>query len=1086
MADVNYKSIIMKASFGYAFHKIIVDKHGNPIDYMFLEVNPAFERITGLKAKEIIGKTVCQVLPGIRSGDFDWVRNFGNIALNLGERAFEQYSVPLERWYKVQAYSDKKYYFSTVLTDVTKQKQDTADHKQAEANQLKNEARLQSHIRILQHQTDSIRNFLDYALNEAIKLTESKIGYIFFYNEQTKEFTLNSWLKDVMQQCSIKDPPTLYQLDETGIWGEAVRQRKEIMVNNFATQHPLKKGYPEGHTPLKKFLTVPVFINKQIVAVVGVGNKETDYNYYDVLQLQLLMDSAWKEVERKKSLQALEESEEQHRRLFETMSQGVTYQVAEGKIVSANTAAEKILGISWDQMQGKTSMDPRWKMITEDGKKVHGSEQPVMIALKTGKKIGPLIRGVYIPEKDEYVWLSITATPLFKPGEDKPFQTYAVFDDITLRKKQEDALKKQQQLIRTILNKLPIGIAVINTLNSESKFELVNDNFARIYGVKTKDFPAVESLWDAVFEDEAIRAEMKKKILSDINSGDPNRMQWQDIPITKNGKIVKYVSANNIPLEEHDLIISTVIDTTEQKLAEIEITNARNRAEESEKKLKSISDSMLDLVSTADLQGFYRFVGPSHKILGYDIDWLIGKNILEFVHPDDLPILQERFKTFLENKSEKTQKQTIRYRYRCSDGSYLWFESIGTFLFDENDIPIEMLFSTRDITEQKRIEDELQIAKEKAEESDRLKSAFLANMTHEIRTPMNGILGFAELLKEPHLADDQQKEYIDIIEKSGERLLNIINNIVDISKIEAGVMEVEPKECNINEQLEYAYNFFKPEVEKKGLSLNLIKRLPAEHQTTITDREMLLAILTNLIKNAIKYSKAGVIEFGCRLKGASLMFFVKDTGVGIAKDRHQAIFDRFVQADIEDKEARQGAGLGLSISKAYVEMLGGEIWVDSEVGEGSTFYFTIPYRVKHQKTDTQKINEPEKQDTNEEIRLKILIVDDDALSSMLMVNQLQSVSKEVLRAHTGSEAITMCKEHPDIDLILMDMKMPGMGGEEAARQIRQFNKEVVIIAQTANALIGNREKMLLAGCNNYITKPLSKDKIQALVQMYFL
>jgi len=241
---------------------------------------------------------------------------------------------------------------------------------------------------------------------------------------------------------------------------------------------------------------------------------------------------------------------------------------------------------------------------------------------------------------------------------------------------------------------------------------------------------------------------------------------------------------------------------------------------------------------------------------------------------------------------------------------------------------------------------QLQKAKERAEQSDKLKSAFLANMSHEIRTPMNGILGFAELLKEPRLTDEQQHKYIGIIEKSGERMLNIINDIVDISRIEAGLMDVTLKESNINEQLDYIYTFFKPQVKAKGMQFRPPGLLPDEKAIVVTDREKLFAILTNLVKNAIKYSNEGTIEFGCGENGSALKFFVRDTGIGIPKDRQHAIFDRFVQADIEDRDARQGAGLGLAISKAYAEMLGGEIWVESEKGKGSSFYFTIPFVVK--------------------------------------------------------------------------------------------------------------------------------------------
>ncbi len=242
--------------------------------------------------------------------------------------------------------------------------------------------------------------------------------------------------------------------------------------------------------------------------------------------------------------------------------------------------------------------------------------------------------------------------------------------------------------------------------------------------------------------------------------------------------------------------------------------------------------------------------------------------------------------------------------------------------------------------------EELRQAKERAEESDQLKSAFLANMSHEIRTPMNGILGFAELLKEPDLTGEDQKSYIQIIEKSGNRMLNIINDIIDISKIESGQMEITTRQTNINNQVDYIYQFFKKEVEAKGLQFSFVKALPDERVNIFTDREKLYAILTNLVKNAIKFTSQGMIRFGYEKNGDFLHFFVKDTGVGIAEERQKAIFKRFIQADILDTHAYQGAGLGLSISSAYVEMLGGKLWLQSQKGRGSVFCFSIPYNLR--------------------------------------------------------------------------------------------------------------------------------------------
>ncbi len=335
------------------------------------------------------------------------------------------------------------------------------------------------------------------------------------------------------------------------------------------------------------------------------------------------------------------------------------------------------------------------------------------------------------------------------------------------------------------------------------------------------------------------------------------------------------------------------------------------------------------------------FVNPKWcEISGLSQEEALNDGWLNAVHPEDRKKLK---KGWYDDASER-KNSDAEYRFLRKDGSITWVLGQAIPEYNEKKQVIGYVGTITDITDIKLYEIELNSLKERAEESDRLKSAFLANMSHEIRTPMNGILGLAELLKEPKLSGDEQQLYLDLIKESGARMLNIIKDIIDISRIEADQVKVFINEVNINAQTEYLYNFFKPETDKKGITLILNNGLPEEEAIISTDKEKFNAVLTNLVKNAIKYTNKGAIEFGYSRQDDFLEFYVKDTGMGIDKNRQEAIFERFVQADIEDRYALEGAGIGLSIAKAYVEMLDGKIWLDSKKGKGSTFYFRIPYK----------------------------------------------------------------------------------------------------------------------------------------------
>lgn len=523
----------------------------------------------------------------------------------------------------------------------------------------------------------------------------------------------------------------------------------------------------------------------------------------------------------------------------------------------------------------------------------------------------------------------------------------------------------------------------------------------------------------------------------------------------------------------------------------------------SEDRYRRLFETAKDGILILDAEtGMIKDVNPFLiEMLGYSKVEFMEKEIWELGFFKDITANKEKF-------LELKRKAYVRYDnlpLESTCGRKINVEFVSN-MYSENKHQV-IQCNIRDITERKQAEKvliaanielafqieekrkralELIKAKEKAEESDRLKSAFLANMSHEIRTPMNGILGFSNLLKEPGLNGATQKEYIRIIEKSGVRMLNIINNIIDISKIEAGLMDVNLKDSDINQQIEYIYTFFKPEAEKKGIQLIYTKALYSNDLVISTDREKLYAILTNIVKNAIKYTCKGYIQIGYEVKGKCLEFYVKDTGIGIPADRMEAIFERFIQADITDRHAFQGAGLGLSIAKAYVELLGGKIWLKSEENIGTTFFFTIPVSIPQ-----MPAKEIEKQETIVSLipyqidNLKILIVEDDTTSELLLSIGIQKFAKQILKAKTGIEAVDICRKNPDIDLILMDIQMPIMDGYEATRAIRKFNKEIIIIAQTAFVLTGDRRKAINSGCNDYIAKPLDIDKLRLMIFKFF-
>ncbi|MCF8338199.1 MAG: PAS domain S-box protein [Bacteroidales bacterium] len=556
---------------------------------------------------------------------------------------------------------------------------------------------------------------------------------------------------------------------------------------------------------------------------------------------------------------------------------------------------------------------------------------------------------------------------------------------------------------------------------------------------------------------------------------------WLGVPLKTGERVIGVMIFQNYDdPHAYDHNSLKVIESIANQLS-VYIQNKRKEYAilESEKKYRTIFNESPVGIFYFDNQGIIRECnGKFEDIIGSSRNMLINLNMLTQLKDEKL--VNAIYQTLTEGSSYYEDW----YQSITAD-KVTYLKILFKGILNENDEITMGVGLVEDITERKKAEEDLIHAKEEAEESDRLKTAFLANMNHEIRTPMNGILGFTELLKDSELTINEQQHHIQMIEKSGNRMLNTVNDLIDISKIEAGQVQVTRVSTNVNQQLDDLFRFFEPEAEAKGLAYTLHKGLPDREALILTDSHKLDSILTNLIKNAIKFTTSGRIDIGYEKNNNMLAFYVEDTGIGIPEDRQQAVFNRFVQADISDKKAFQGSGLGLSITKVYVELLGGEMSIESQENQGSRFSFTLPYQVP-QESDHESPQEGITLNTQKENnqKLKILIVEDDEAGALYLSELFKNNNRKFFYAVTGSEALETARNHPDLDLILMDIKIPEMDGYEVTRKIREFNEEVVIIAQTAYAMKGDREKSLKAGCDDYLPKPIKKEEVQQVIRKH--
>jgi len=802
---------------------------------------------------------------------------------------------------------------------------------------------------------------------------------------------------------------------------------------------------------------------------------------------------------RKKAETELHRSEEKFRSIFENSALGIFRSTPEGKYEEVNEAFARILGFNSpkEMMEKVTDISALYKNP--------GDREKIKKEFAEKGFVENYEIMAHHPTK-ETVWISVNAKQQHSGGQ---IYYEGTIQDITKKKVAEEKLLETKQRLQILADNIPDEIFI---KDEQHRFVYVNPKKAQADGTTPE---AMTGKTDFDFFSETAARKSLKDDERVLKTGEP--IINKEERLTGKGGDSRWVLVTKLPrLDQAGSIIGTMgisreitnLKKAEQilKKNEKQLELRKNIAEafvleEKDKIFYNVLHALLGNYNSKF--GYFGYINQNGDLvcpsMTHDI-W----NECE-VKNKSIVFPKENW-TGLWGESLKKQKSLIKnanlkvpnghvplnnamvgiIEYQGKLIGQLAFAN-GNKSYTDSDLEeldeickyISPLLHAELSEEQHK--KELVEAKEKAEESDRLKSAFLANMSHEIRTPMNGIMGFTNLLQDAEISGEERDNFIQIIQQSGKRMLDTVNDLIDISRIETGQVEIQHEEFKIKEELRNLHRFFEADAKNKNLTLTM--NTCCEDEIVVnSDRNKFNSIASNLIKNAIKYTHQGSIEIGCSCNNDSIKIFVTDTGIGIPEKLRKDIFSRFVQVEQGYTRNYEGAGLGLSIAKAYTEMLGGDIGVESEEGKGSTFYFSIPVTKRIAKNTKSKGtgSSPEKDLTNLK-NLRVLVAEDDEVSQYHLEILLEDKVAKIYFAKTGREAIETYQKNPDINLILMDIKMPEMDGHEATRKIRSFDKKVPVIAQTAYALQGDQEKALDAGCNDYITKPVDSDELFAKI-----
>jgi PAS domain S-box-containing protein len=698
---------------------------------------------------------------------------------------------------------------------------------------------------------------------------------------------------------------------------------------------------------------------------------------------------------------------------------------------------------------------------------------------------------------DSYVWIRNMGKAVSFDVEGNTTRLTGIHEDINS--------KKREELIKQVL--IEISNAVSGTHSLDEVYVLIRESLGRVVDTTNcflalyneesdtltlpfmedeKDaftaFPARKTLTAYVIRTGAaqlVDIEREKELTSqgEIELVGAPCVSWLGVPLKREGKTIGVFAVQSYSEEvQYTELDAELLEFASDQIAlAIDRRSHQDRLRSNQERQRRVFESSPDPMIVVDPKAMILdFNSAFVEVLNVDPKLVYGQKIFRFLHPDQW---RSSIKDF-SRTWEVGYLKNMEYQVVRPDGVTFDAEASSGAIYDSNGKPESMVLIIKDISQRKEAERKILEAKYKAEESDKLKTAFLSNMSHEIRTPMNAIVGFSDLLLDEQLSPEERRDFIAQINQGADDLMRLIDDIIDIAKIEAGQVNVHIAECFIKELFKELHLMFIQNIRRSGkenVKLTLKWDWPLNELAIYTDPFRLKQILINLLSNAVKFTEEGEIVLGLKEHPEGIYFYVKDSGIGIREEKQKVIFDRFMQGHETKTKLYGGTGLGLAISKNLTEILGGMIGVESKSGEGATFWFILPRNevpLKYEaamRTPTTDLRSWEEK--------KILIAEDDHSNYYFLFEALKDTGMEILWSKDGEETLEMFRANKDLDMVLMDINMPLLNGYECTKVIKKERPDLPVIAQTAYAMSGEREISREAGCDDYLAKPIKVSEL---------